>query len=112
MSNKQKTKVLFLTKYPNIGASSRYRVYQYLPYLKNIEFKVQSFYSEKSYHLLYKKQHTLKKVCYLLWDILRRIYFILISEFDILYMQRELFPIGLPLVEKILTNRKKSYLRF
>ena len=39
--NMKITKILLLSRYDNLGASSRYRFYQYLPYLrkKGIEIK-------------------------------------------------------------------------
>ena len=53
--------VLFLTKYPEKGASSRYRVYQYLPFFKNINFKTQALQSDTSFKLMYSKGHFFKK---------------------------------------------------
>jgi hypothetical protein len=33
-------KILVLTKYGSLGGSSRYRFYQYLPYLKSQDFEI------------------------------------------------------------------------
>ena len=47
------TRVLFLTRYPVEGASSRYRVFQYLSHLKalGVEAEVQSFMDTPMYRL-------------------------------------------------------------
>jgi glycosyltransferase involved in cell wall biosynthesis len=88
-------KVLFLTKYPEKGASSRYRVYQYLPFFKNINFKTQALQSDTSFKLMYRKGHFLKKVMYALKDYLFRTFFIFKNlDADVIYMQREIFAFG------------------
>ena len=101
-------KVLFLTKYPYQGASSRYRVYQYLPHLKaaGFDYQVSSFMSEEMYQAsfshgrsLYKIWLTLLAVCRRLW-LLRRW-----RDYDVIYMQRELFPGPLLWVERWLRLR-------
>lgn len=98
-------KVLFLTKYPVEGASSRYRVYQYLPYLKNsnVDHVVSSFMSEKFYKLSFSSGSLVTKSYLTLFAILKRLC-ILVSwkKYDVIYMQRELFPVGPPLIEKLL----------
>jgi glycosyltransferase involved in cell wall biosynthesis len=91
----KKTKVIFLTKYPEAGASSRYRVYQYLPYFKVFDFKSQALLSETSFKLMYRKGEVLKKVFFSLKDYIVRTLFIFINlDADVIYMQRELFAFG------------------
>lgn len=91
----KKIQVLFLTKYPETGASSRYRVYQYLPFFKNINFKTQAFHSDTSYKLMYRKGHYLKKIKYALINYISRILFIFQNlDADVIYMQREVYPFG------------------
>lgn len=91
----KKHKVLFLTKYPEKGASSRYRVYQYLSHFESFECKSQSLLSERSFGLMYSKGSTLKKVFYSLKDYILRAFFILTNlNADVVYMQREIFAFG------------------
>lgn len=91
----KKHKVLFLTKYPEKGASSRYRVYQYLTYFKSFEYKTQSLLSERSYELMYSKGSILKKIFYSLKDYFFRAFFIITNlNADVVYMQREIFAFG------------------
>ena len=56
--------VLFLTRYPVEGASSRYRVFQYVPYLEKmgIACTVQSFMDTDMYRLSLSSGGTVKKI--------------------------------------------------
>lgn len=101
-------KVLFLTRYPVDGASSRYRVYQYVPYLEalGVQCRVQSFMSPVMYQLSFSKGRSLRKM----WEtgkaVLRRL--AILSGwrgYGVIYMQRELFPFGPPIVERFLRWR-------
>lgn len=101
-------KVLFLTRYPVEGASSRYRVYQYLPHFEalGVQCRVQSFMSPAMYSLSFSKGRVLRKM----WEtgkaVLRRLATLAgWRGYDIIYMQRELFPFGPPVVERYLRWR-------
>lgn len=101
-------KVLFLTRYPFEGASSRYRVYQYLPHLRKagVYADVDSFMSDEMYRVsflhgksLYKVWLTVKAVLSRLWTL--RNY----KDYDIIYMQRELLPGPFMFLERWLKSR-------
>lgn len=95
MEHKKQSKVIFLTKYPKKGASSRYRVYQYLAFFKNINFKTQALQSDTTYKLMYSKGHFFKKVAHTLKDYISRTFFICKNlDADVVYMQREIFAFG------------------
>jgi glycosyltransferase involved in cell wall biosynthesis len=90
------------------GASSRYRVYQYLPHFEamGVQCRVQSFMSPVLYQLSFSKGRLLRKV----WEtgkaVLRRLAALANwRSYDIIYMQRELFPFGPPVVERFLRWR-------
>ena len=90
-------KILFLTKYPIAGASSRYRVYQYLPYLKSNGHlcDVSSFYSDKDFASIYQKGRLFYKIWMVFKGVLRRIKDALkLAKYDVVYMQREALPFG------------------
>ena len=57
-------RVLFLTRYPVSGASSRYRVYQYVPHLESggVQCTVQSFMDESLYALSFSPGRTVAKL--------------------------------------------------
>lgn len=91
----KREKVLFLTKYPKIGASSRYRVYQYLPYFKRFDFQAQALLSEEGFKLIYEKGKITQKIRIGLRDYIRRSFFILKNlDAKVIYMQREIFAFG------------------
>jgi len=97
--------VLFLTRYPIEGASSRYRVFQYVPYLEKmgIACTVQSFMDTDMYRLSLSSGGTVKKIGVTLRAMLQRLGMLArFRQFDVIYMQRELFPFGPPLVERFL----------
>ncbi len=93
-------RVLFLTRYPKEGASSRYRVYQYLPYLnaKGIDYQVESFMSLHMYALSQKSGHTMLKMLLMFVACIKRLGVLWrCRSYDLIYMQREALPVG-PLV--------------
>ncbi|TGD73115.1 glycosyltransferase [Mangrovimicrobium sediminis] len=96
-------KVLFLPKYPEEGASSRYRVYQYLPYLAaaGIDYRVVPFMSPALYRLSQQPGHTLRKSALYLLASLRRLALLFDwRHVDLVYMQRECLPLGPLLLER------------
>lgn len=97
-------RVLFLTKYPEEGASSRYRVYQYLPYLEaaGIDYEVKPFMSSAMYRLLYQSGHTVAKLGHAVWASLRRLSLLAkAGKYDLIFMQRECLPLGPPVMERL-----------
>lgn len=101
-------KVLFLTRYPIEGASSRYRVYQYLPHLERMGVicEAESFMDAEFYRLSFSPGKTIQKIYYTFISSARRIRTLMRHrEYDLIYMQRELFPFGPPLVERWLKRR-------
>lgn len=103
--NGKNLSVLFLTRYPIEGASSRYRVYQYIPHLEalGVDCTVQSFMSSDMYALSFSEGRVLKKAMATLGAALAR-FKALVSwrRYDLIYLQRDLFPFGPPLVERLL----------
>jgi len=93
----KKMKIMFFTKYTDKGASSRYRVYQYLPYLKKegIKFRVYPFHNENYLERVYKKEKI--PLIYYFWCIIKRILFILFisHNYDVVFIQKDLFPLEL-----------------
>ncbi len=95
MKSKCNTRVLFFTKYPYEGASSRYRVYQYLPYLKEakIQFTVCPFNNKIYIKKIYEKEKV--SLLYYFWRIVRRVIIILFAShnYNVVFVQKELFPL-------------------
>ncbi|MBY5974851.1 glycosyltransferase family 4 protein [Ferrimonas balearica] len=102
------TRVLFLTRYPVEGASSRYRVFQYLPHLTElgVQAEVQSFMDKSMYQLSLAPGRTGAKIVATLKATFRRLWALRRwRQYDAIYLQRELLPFGPPLVEAALKKR-------
>lgn len=102
------TRVLFLTRYPVEGASSRYRVFQYLPHLKKagVIADVQSFMDTDMYQLSICPGRTPRKIWATLGATVKRLWALRNwRKYDIIYLQRELLPFGGLVVERWLKNR-------
>jgi len=91
-------KILFIVPYPVEAASTRYRVDQYLPFLRmhGIEPTISRFIdSDEFFRMLYSSGHTLQKITYFLSGILRRIRDLRhIYKFDVIFIQKEALPLG------------------
>jgi len=101
-------RVLFLTRYPVEGASSRYRVFQYLSHLEQLGVRctVQSFMDERLYRLGFSPGRMLSKLFLTGLAVLRRVRAVLgHRRHDIVYMQRELLPFGPPWLERWMARR-------
>ncbi len=105
-------KILFIQPYPTEGASSRYRVEQYVPYLegKGIKCIVRPFVSAKFYKILYRKGFYLKKIIFFFQSSINRFFDVFIgSRSDLIFIHLEAFPFGPPFLEYIFAKilRKK-----
>ncbi len=95
-------KVLFIVPYPTEGASNRYRVEQYLPYLEEqgIRCQIRPFMTRAFYRLLHRRGQLLKKAFYFLGACLKRtgdLFWAFRS--DVIFIHREAAPVGPPLFE-------------
>lgn len=103
LENRHAIRVLFLTRYPVEGASSRYRVFQYIPDLQKlgVHCDVQSFMSSEMYQISFLPGKTHRKIWETVKAVCRRISVVAKhSTYDIVYMQRELLPFGPPWLER------------
>ncbi len=105
-------KVLFLTKYSYIGASSRYRTFQYLPYLKEngIDFDIKPLFNDE--YLKHKYSYSRVNILLTLKRILKRIKTILIDshKYDLIVVEKEIIPYFPPLFEYYLKITKRPYI--
>lgn len=85
-------KILILSRYDTIGASSRVRIFQYLPYIESsVKFKISPFFSNTMITELYNNK---KRNLFLLFiAYLRRIKALLtIYKYDIIWVEKEALP--------------------
>jgi glycosyltransferase involved in cell wall biosynthesis len=95
--------VLFLTKYPPRGASSRYRVYQYIPYLEDAGFActVQSLHTGAYLESRYRGRG--RSPAYYAARMLGRLRSIAaVDRRTIVFIQKELLPFAPPIPEYLL----------
>ncbi len=99
-------KVLFIVPYTTGGGSNRLWVEQYLPLLRDhgIDCVVRPFvYSSRFYDILYRRGRTARKGMYFLISTLSRLLDLLRARrFDLIFIHREVFPFGLPVLERLL----------
>ncbi|WP_200977043.1 glycosyltransferase family 4 protein [Echinicola sp. 20G] len=93
MNKGQKKNVLFLPKYPRLGASSRLRTYQYLPLWeeKGVSFTVKPLFNEQYLRELYNNGNISKRNvlwCYFeRWKVLWTV-----KKYNWVVIEKELFP--------------------
>lgn len=85
-------KVLVLSKYSRKGASSRYRMFQYFPWLQSlgVELKAAPLFDDDYLDRLYSKRSRLMSVlkCY----FKRAICLVTAGSYDAIWVEKELFP--------------------
>lgn len=103
-------KILLLSKYPRLGASSRLRSIQYLPYLEanGFEVTIKSLFDEKYLNDLYIDGRRSKARTALLYA---KRFFVLFKaiKYDLIWVEYEIFPYTPPFAEKILRLFGKKY---
>ena len=109
-------RVLALSPIPEEGAGCRFRIAQFIPYLESAGFEVtlQSLFTPEFFRLVYKPGQYLRKAITFAGLSLRRLGSLLAtaSRFDVVFIYREMFPLGPPLVERLLAARGRPPIVF
>ena len=87
-------KVLLLTRFAYLGSSSRYRHYQYLPYLQEqgFEVTVAPLLSDDYIERIYSAQNASR--LYLLVSYWKRVWILLRARhYDLIWLEKEIFPL-------------------
>lgn len=103
-------KIIFFVPYPTEGASNRFRVEQYTPHLKTegIIYRIRPFMSRGFYKTIYLKGYYFLKILYFIASTVNRFFdLILTLKYDVIFIHREVFPVGPPLFEYILSKLRK-----
>lgn len=101
-------RVMFVVPHPIEGPSTRFRVAQFLPDLARhgIEAEVRPLFSSAEAQVIYGPGRTASKVVLTLKAALRRLGDVgRAGRFDLVYILREAFPFGPPLIERLLHAR-------
>jgi glycosyltransferase involved in cell wall biosynthesis len=99
--------VLALSPIPEEGAGCRFRVAQYVPYLRAAGFDVtiSPFYTPEFFKLVYKPGHHLRKAITFLGLTARRLSELLrVNQYDLVLLYREAVPLGPPLIERLIAR--------
>lgn len=103
-------RVLALSPIPEEGAGCRFRIAQYIPYLREAGFEVtiSSFYTTDFFRMVYKPGNHVRKA----WSFLRlaaRRFRELndLDSYDLVFLYREAIPLGPPLIERAIARRGK-----
>lgn len=104
-------KILVFTRYSGLGASSRLRINQYLPYFKdnNLSCKVFPFFNEKYLKDLYaNKRANIANIIYLY--IKRFVLLLTVKKYDLIWIEKEVFPYMPSMIESIITLFNVKYI--
>lgn len=102
-------KVLFLTLYPEIMPSSRYRVYQCLPYLESagIDFEALPAVPLSLFKHIYNSGNCFGNAAYVITEAINRTYQLLkASSYDAIFIQKGLTAINLRGLPSLLKDKR------
>jgi len=90
-------RILALTTNPIEGASTRYRVHAYIPYLERqgCTVDLHPFFPSKSLAAVYSSGDLLGKLYYVVEGFQKRLFRLKRHRYDLVIVHRELFPLGL-----------------
>ena len=100
------SRMLVLSPIPEEGAGCRFRIAQYIPYLEANGFEVtlSTLFTTEFFRLVYRPGNYLRKAITFTTLSLQRLDTLRdISHFDVVFIYREVFPIGPAIVERLLT---------
>jgi len=100
-------RLLVLSPIPEEGAGCRFRIAQFIPYLEANGFDVtlRALFTPAFFRLVYRPGHYLRKAATFAALSVRRLDSLRdVSQFDVVFIYREVFPVGPALVERLLTS--------
>jgi len=104
----RRVRVLALSPIPEEGAGCRFRVAQYIPYLREAGFDVtiSAFYTPAFFRVVYRRGHYVKKAAMFIAQTARRLREILgVSQYDLVFLYREAIPLGPAVLERLIAAR-------
>jgi len=107
MRRNSRLKVLALAPYPDHAASTRFRIAQYIPLLRDhgIDCELKPFITNKQFGRLYRKKSLSRNAVGIgLSAAARMVELISAGKWDVVFIQREAALVGPPLFERALTR--------
>ncbi len=105
-------KVLFIAPYPTSEApSQRFRYEQYLDFLnsQNYQTNIAPYLKQSTWEILYQEGRFVKKTLAILGAWTRRWFMLFrIKRYDIIFIHREVKPMGLPILEWLICKLAKK----
>jgi glycosyltransferase involved in cell wall biosynthesis len=108
-------RVLALSPIPEEGAGCRFRIAQFIPHLESVGFEVtlSPLYTPEFFRLVYKRGHYARKTLTFAQLAVRRLDSLRdVPRFDVVFIYREIFPIGPAIVERLLALRGRPPIVF
>jgi glycosyltransferase involved in cell wall biosynthesis len=103
--------MLVVSPFPEEAAGTRFRITHYIPYLESQGFdvSVDSFFTPAFFRLVYRKGWYVQKIVAFAGLALRRLAAMASArQYDLIFIYREAFPIGPPLVERYLSTGRAA----
>jgi glycosyltransferase involved in cell wall biosynthesis len=100
--------MLVLSPFPEEAAGTRFRITHYIPYLRTQGFDVtvDSFFTPSFFRFVYERGRYLQKALRFAGLAARRLVTAVgAARYDLIFIYREAFPVGPPLVERYLASR-------
>jgi glycosyltransferase involved in cell wall biosynthesis len=111
----RRIRVLALSPLPEEGAGCRFRIAQFMPYLESagIDVTLHSLYTPDFFRLVYQRGRYVRKAVRLAGLSVKHLAALTTaSRFDLIFLYREIFPVGPPLVETLLAWRHRPPIVF
>ena len=108
-------RLLVLSPIPEEGAGCRFRIAQFIPYLESVGFEVtlRPLYTPEFFRLVYKRGHYLRKALTFAQLAGKQLGSLRdVARFDVIFIYREIFPIGPAIVERLLALRGRPPMVF
>jgi len=103
-------RVLALSPIPEEGAGCRFRIAQFIPYLESVgvDVTLRSLFDADFFRLVYRPGHYVRKALSFAELSLKRLDSLRdASRFDVIFIYREMFPIGPAIIERLLGSRRR-----
>lgn len=105
MSHPDRIKVLALSPIPEEGAGCRFRIAQFVPYLRSvgIDVTISPFYSREFFRVVYRPGGMLRKAVMFARLLWRRFFELFkVRDYDLVFLYREAIPAGPPIIERMI----------